>query len=132
MLKKVTKTIPLSGGEQDDAPEFLLEPPGMAYLENARFRKQDSVEKTEPVEWVGTVPITSSSPPGVLFDDGDGAVTVGGNAVAKYYPDAGWVFEDLDRDVFGIDKILSTTEQSGGANYVWATITNTGGTSTGP
>ena len=117
-LKKVTKTIPLSGGLQDEAPEFLLEPPGMAYIENARFRKQDLAEKTEPITYQNSVGTSHELDPFVLHRDGDTLVTVG-NDVAVY-DGTSWITTPLPTAPRGIEKLFGTTGEAGGSKYTWA------------
>jgi len=47
-LKRVTKSIPLSGGITEGADDLLLEPPGMQYVENIQFTSKDAGQKYPP------------------------------------------------------------------------------------
>lgn len=119
-LKRVTKTIPLTGGQQDEAPEFLLEPPGMAYTENARFRKQDSSEKTEPQTYIGATGNSHELDPFILHEHEGTLVTVGNNL--SVYDGTDWRQTVLDAAPLGLERALSTAGEAGGSNYSWAPI----------
>lgn len=121
-LKKVTKSIPLAGGIQDEAPEFLLQPPGMSYIENGRFRKKDSVEKTEPVTSLGATGLNASKygEPYFLHSWNDTLTTVGRDNIAQYYNAPSgptWVTTPTAGTVLAVEKVLSTATAAGGSNF---------------
>jgi hypothetical protein len=65
-LEKQSKTIPLHGGIQQDADDFLFDSPNMAYVENGVFDRQGVISK-QPTLVAGAVP------PAALVN-GDGVV----------------------------------------------------------
>ena len=127
-LKRVTKSIPLSGGISEDAPEFLLEPPGMAYIENARFRKVDLAEKTEGLAGDGlSTGATQFSPSlhdkyGTIsaWSKGTQMAVVGKSEVARKTMDqAAFEQVDIETTVLGIERILGTATAIGAQNADW-------------
>jgi len=124
-LKRVTKSIPLAGGIQDEAQEFLLQPPGMSYIENGRFRKKDAVEKTEPVTSLGATGLNADKygEPYFLHSWNNTLTTVGKNNVAQYYTDSAgdlnWTLKATTGTVLGVEKVLSTAAAAGATNFQW-------------
>jgi hypothetical protein len=122
-LKRVTKSIPLAGGEQNEAPDFLLEPPGMAHIENGRYTKEDTVEKVEPVGFEGFSGVGNHTGqvPFVLSEVNNTLVTVGKDKVAKF-DGTSWTAKDHQGDPLGLERVLSTATQAGGNNFTWCPI----------
>ena len=133
-LKRATKSIPLSGGLVEEVDDFLLEPGGMQYVENGRFTKKDTVEKSRPF---GTGVATGYSNytvdvNGFWSDSNQRAALIGNNEVITT-SDAGatWVDTTYPHELLGIEKVLSTAEQQGGMNYSCAPLGIHSGTTFG-
>lgn len=119
-LKRATKSLPLSGGINEEIDDFLLEPTGMQYIENARFSKKDTAEKAPPF---GTGVSTGASNytksiNGFWSDKGQRAAVIGNNEISVTR-DAGasWSATATPHDLLGMERVLATAEQQGGMNY---------------
>lgn len=124
-LKRATKSLPLSGGIMEEVDDFLLEPAGMQYVENARFTKKDTVEKARAYAAGVATGVANYDPAINAFwsDGGQQAAVVGNNEVAFTYDGgATWEKQNDDYDIVGIERILATAEQGGGTNFSYAPI----------
>ena len=117
-LEKVTKTIPLGGGISDEIPEFLLAPPGMAYIENATFQKVDQATKTEPISATVATGTTGKQFPYALYEERDKLITIGEDIAT--FDGTSWTTKPLPYEPLGLESVLSTAGESGGSCYSWA------------
>jgi hypothetical protein len=128
-LKRATKSIPLSGGIVEEVDDFLLEPGGMAYVENVRFPKKDQAEKTRGFAAGASTGIGLSDTLLGLWSSGNRLAVVAGDEV-NVSTNGGQSFTTNDQPfkIYGIERALATAEQAGGCNFTWAPIwdTNTG------
>lgn len=124
-LKRATKSLPLSGGIMEEVDDFLLEPAGMQYIENARFTKKDQAEKSLPFGEGVVTGVANYHPAVNAFwtDKGLNAAVVGNNEVS-FTDDGGltWDVQSDNYDIIGIERVLATAEQAGGINYSCAPI----------
>lgn len=131
VLKRATKSIPLSGGISQDVDDFLLEPSGMQYMENVRFTKQDMCEKAEPKSLISAATgITNYNFYDIygMWNKGDKIAVVDNNEVS-ISQDAGVTWDNHSQDtmLLGIEKSVSSLERQGAINVTALPI----GTSTG-
>lgn len=123
-LKRATKSIPLSGGIVEEVDDFLLEPAGMQYMQNLRFTKKDVAEKKKPfADGISTGLANYTQNAYGLWSKGDIVAGVDNNQVS-ISRDAGATFTSTAQptDLLGIESIVRTAEQAGGANYSWAPV----------
>ena len=123
VLKKVTKSIPLTGGVGNDVPDELLSPPGMLRMENLRYTKKDFAEKIEPVETTGnsTLAGVGAQRPEVCVNVKDAVVTIGATNVGRY-DESGWRLTPHQGAINGLDRVLTSSTQAGGAAFTWCRL----------
>jgi len=123
-LKRATKSIPLTGGTTEEAQDFVLEPAGMAFVKNGRYPATDRCVKARSFE-DGKVTGYSNYTQDVYGSWGFGnkLALIGNNEVC-YSRDGGnsWKTEFQKTDLLGIQRVLSTAEQSGGNSFSWAPV----------
>ena len=120
---RMTKSVPLAGGMQDDVPEFLQEFPSLAYVENGRFRKANEVEKT--------LPETDFSPVSAPFGDslavdvaGDTLLAVGVDGAREYTTASGWrTLAGSSTDLTSKSDVASSSQAGGAMHFDWAKST---------
>lgn len=81
--KKATKTITLSKGMQDDADQFMLEPPNTSLVLNGDFDKPGVITKRKGLENITVAPTTTGDPE-ALLTSGDKLLAVGTGLVQEY------------------------------------------------
>ena len=117
---RMTRSVPLAGGMQDDVPEFLQEFPTLAYVENGRFRKENEVEKTLPEEQlINGNPADAEA----LSIDAVGDVLVAiGTKIAVEYDGTTW--RDFEQEILPnistSKDVCSSSQAGGGMHYGWA------------
>jgi len=120
---RMTKSVPLAGGMQDDVPEFLQEFPSLAYVENGRFRKANEVEKTLPE--TDFSPVSPPSGESLAVEEaGDTLLVVGSDGSREYSTASGWrSLSGSEGSISTTSDVASTGQASAGMNYDWAKST---------
>lgn len=115
-----SKSIPLAGGVQEEAPEFRLNSPYMAYVENGRYRKADEIEKTLP--WTD-LEAPFSGPIRFVETIDDTIVVLSDDELWEYTEADGWVLREEDVFVTSMDNVLSSSPVTSATHFDWAEST---------
>lgn len=123
---QLVRTIPLGGGSQDNVPEFLQDSPSLSYTQNARFRKMDEIEKTQPHSPLSTDGLEpGASDPVAFSQQGDSLVAIADSGMYWKYPnpiDAAvddWV-ENEGRLIPAKNERILTSYKSAGRHATFA------------
>lgn len=118
-LQKQNKTILLSGGQRDDADEFLLEPPATAYVENGSFDKQGVISKRKGFDALASNGLTvgTNGEPSFLHAIGDDLYTVANDGVYRYDGSA-WTAVD-GPEITRLSLECSTKPSKGASHFAY-------------
>jgi hypothetical protein len=96
----------------------------MQYMENLRFTKTDVAQKARSRSTGVATGVTNHTADAYGFWSQGDTVAVVGNDKVGLSRDAGATFETTNQptDLLGMERILSTSEASGGNNYSWAPV----------